>query len=73
MIYLFIGCDRLLIASGYIQDAILSYEICKRSEKYYVIKYIIKTTAGVHPCRANEVFKYGSTIESYKNELEKYI
>jgi TatD DNase family protein len=61
-----VGCDRLLIASGYIQDAILSYEICKRSEKYY-------TTAGVHPCRANEVFKYGSTIESYKNELEKYI
>jgi hypothetical protein len=33
----------------------------------------VKTTVGVHPCRANEVFKSGSTVESYKNEIEKHI
>lgn len=44
------GVDRLLIVGGYIEDTLHSEEICKKSDKFY-------TTVGVHPCRANVVFK----------------
>lgn len=68
------GCDRMLIVGkliyildliffrgGYIEDAIKSYEICKKSENFYC-------TVGVHPCRVmvklkktihKEVFEIG--------------
>ena len=41
-----VGCDRLLIVGGYIEDAIRSHEIASKSSKFYC-------TVGVHPCRAN--------------------
>ena len=31
-----IGCDRFLFASGYIEDANISYELANKDEKFYV-------------------------------------
>ncbi len=39
------GCDRLLIVGGYLEDSEESFELCKKSEKFFC-------TVGVHPCRA---------------------
>lgn len=49
-----VGCDRLLIVGGYIEDAKKSYNIASASDKLY-------STVGVHPCRANEVEANGKT------------
>lgn len=57
------GVTHLLIASGNIPDLEASFELCKRSENYF-------TTAGVHPCRANEAF---GNIKEYFEELDKKI
>lgn len=40
------GCDKLLIVGGYLEDSEDSYELCKKSDDFYC-------TVGVHPCRAN--------------------
>ncbi|EDK31409.2 deoxyribonuclease TATDN1-like protein (macronuclear) [Tetrahymena thermophila SB210] len=61
-----IGCDRLLIVGGYIEDSIESYKICQKSNKFYC-------TVGVHPCRANEVEANGRTQEDYFKELDELI
>ena len=45
-----IGCDRLLIVGGYINDCLESFKIASKGENLYC-------TVGVHPCRANEVEK----------------
>ena len=54
--------DRL-IASGNIPDLDASYPLCLKSDNYY-------TTAGVHPCRANEAAK---NVSEYFANLEKKI
>lgn len=56
----------MLIVGGYIEDTLESVEICKRSE-------LFKTTVGVHPCRANEVFKKGGTVEAYYKKMDELI
>lgn len=61
------GVDRLLIVGGHIQDTLDSFEICKRNPSMY------KTTVGVHPCRANEVFKAGKTEVEYYERMDKLI
>jgi TatD DNase family protein len=55
--------SHLLIASGNIPDLDASYTLCKRSENYF-------TTAGVHPCRANEAVE---NIDEYFQNLENKI
>lgn len=47
-----VGCDRLLVVGGYLEDSKDSYGICQKSEKFYC-------TVGVHPCRVDEVDKHG--------------
>ena len=62
------GCDRLLIAAGNIQDAQKSFELCQKSPKFFL-------TIGVHPCRASEPFdksKY-SSVDAYFQELEEVL
>src|SRR3990167_349585 len=61
------GVDRLLIVGGHIQDTLDSYELCKKNPAMY------KTTVGVHPCRANEVFKNGKNEAVYYEEMDKLI
>ncbi|KRX00520.1 hypothetical protein PPERSA_06163 [Pseudocohnilembus persalinus] len=61
-----IGCDRLLIVGGYLQDSIMSYEICKTNDKFY-------TTCGVHPCRVDEVEKNGVTQQEYYQKMVDFI
>ena len=58
----------MLIAAGNIEDAKKSFEICQKSEKFYL-------TIGVHPCRASEPFdktKYES-VDKYFEELERVL
>lgn len=57
------GVSHLLIASGNIEDLEESYELCKRSQNYF-------TTAGVHPCRANEA---APKLDEYIDRLDKLI
>ena len=57
------GVSHLLIASGNSQDLIDSFELCKKSDTYW-------TTAGVHPCRANEA---ASNLKEYFNNMEVLI
>ncbi len=45
-----VGCDRLLIVSGCLEECEDAYQISKLSDKY-------ACTVGVHPCRVDEVEK----------------
>ena len=60
-----IGCDKLLIVGGYLEDSKNSFELSKRDNNYYC-------TVGVHPCRVTEVEKFESQ-EKYIEEMEKQI
>lgn len=50
----------------FVEDAKKSYELSKRGDGFYC-------TIGVHPCRATEVFKNGSTVEEYHKQIESVI
>lgn len=54
---------HLLIASGNIPDLEASYPLCKKSPTFF-------TTAGVHPCRANEA---APNVSEYFANLEHKI
>ncbi len=41
------GVEKMLFAAGYIEDALISYNLSTTGPDYY-------STIGVHPCRANE-------------------
>lgn len=45
-----VGCQHLLIASGCLGDIKHAIQLCAQSPHFY-------TTAGIHPCRANEPTK----------------
>ncbi len=60
-----VGCDRLLVVGGYLEDCKQSFQIAQKNEKFYC-------TVGVHPCRVSEVENFESQ-EKYIQELEKLI
>jgi TatD DNase family protein len=68
------GCSHLLLSTGNLEDLLEAYPMSKKSETYW-------TTAGVHPCRANEAFvnpeKYfkelDAKIEEYKDKSKQLI
>ena len=61
------GVTHLLLASGNIPDLEESYELCKKNQNYY-------TTAGVHPCRANEAVEdIGKYFKRLEGLIEKNI
>lgn len=52
------GVEKMLFASGCLEDTEASYALSLKSENFY-------TTCGVHPCRALEAEKTGIEIEKY--------
>jgi TatD DNase family protein len=63
-----IGCDRLLFSAGNLQDSKVSFELSKKSPKFFC-------TVGVHPCRVKEIEAYPSQekyIEELENEIKIY-
>jgi len=61
--------EKMLFASGCIEDTHHSYNLSQKSEHFY-------TTIGVHPCRATEANQSGLEIEKYflmiRELLDKY-
>ena len=60
-----VGCERLLIVGGYLEDCKQSFKLAQKNESFYC-------TVGVHPCRVTEIDKHESQ-EKYIEELEKLI
>jgi TatD DNase family protein len=61
--------EKMLFASGSLEDAHDSYELTKKGDNFY-------TTVGVHPCRAQEAENTKIDISEYflqiKDTIEKY-